>query len=314
MNELGVYRRVHVRMWRHGSSFQKLTRLNPSGQALWLYLLTSEHSIIIPGVVCAGPATIAETLKWSIESFHESFEELSNEGMVIANFDARIVFCLRGPEYMQPHNPNVLVSWGKEYNNLPECDVKNIIYRKVYEAVMTMESDKQESFAKSFRKSFGEPLHESFASQDKDKDKDRGKGYSARKVANEKSDDETRMMLAGRFFEHVKSRAGESMAKRIEELKEEYLTRYADTFRLMIERDGHRTEDILNAIAFIERSKPNKGGFCWGNVILSDTKFRKHMKPGSQFLAQVFESGSKEMASSEQDLNTSLGGIKGGEF
>src|SRR5262245_56307986 len=82
----GIYRRVSVRMYAD-ERFMRLSALQPSGQSLWLYLLTGPHTGPIPGVFVSGKAAMAEALDWTIEDFEKAFAEVSGEGL--AEFDAK---------------------------------------------------------------------------------------------------------------------------------------------------------------------------------------------------------------------------------
>ena len=158
MNDPGIYRKVYVRMWRYGSSFQRLSRLKPSGQALWLYLLTSEHSIIIPGVVVAGPLSIAETLGWSVESVMQLLGELAASEMIEYDTAARVIVLKKSASYQKPQNPNVLYAWGKAFCAIPECELKNKIYSMVYQTLSSVSDSKMESYTKAFGESFPQPF------------------------------------------------------------------------------------------------------------------------------------------------------------
>jgi len=81
-----TYRKVYIKMWRYGSSFTKLSPLAPSGQALWLYLLTGDLTTPIPGVINAGRGAVSEALGWDMKAFNKAFQEVFNEGLVKANW------------------------------------------------------------------------------------------------------------------------------------------------------------------------------------------------------------------------------------
>jgi len=120
---LSRYRKIEVRTWSD-EKFRRLSPMQPSGRALWLFLLTGPHTGPIPGLFRAGRASMAEELEWSLEAFDERFRELCAEGMVNADFKARLVWLPNAIKHNPPDNPNVVKSWVQEVDLLPECDLK----------------------------------------------------------------------------------------------------------------------------------------------------------------------------------------------
>lgn len=127
------YRKVEVRTWSD-SKFRSLSPLPASGQSLWLYLITGTHTGPIPGLFRAGRAGMAEELGWDIEAFDKAFAEVSNEGMAIADFKARLVWLPNALRHNKPESPNVVRSWRAELSLLPECELKDqaIAYMREY--------------------------------------------------------------------------------------------------------------------------------------------------------------------------------------
>ena len=121
---MSLYRKVEMQTWGD-KKFRALSPLAPSGQALWLYLLTGPQTGILPGLLRAGRAAMAEELGWSLEAFDEAFGEAFREGMVQADWKARLVWlpkALRATN--KPESPNVAIAWRKAFDRLPDCDLK----------------------------------------------------------------------------------------------------------------------------------------------------------------------------------------------
>jgi hypothetical protein len=151
-------------MWRSGS-FSRLSPVQPSGQGLWLYLLTCPESCSIPGAIVAGRAQLAEALHWPVENFNSCWLEIAGEGMALADWGARLVWLPRGPYENPPLNPNIVKSWAAVYRTLPDCKLKVRIY-----------SDLRD-FTKDFGKGFAEAFTEAFGKAfTKDLPKERVKG------------------------------------------------------------------------------------------------------------------------------------------
>lgn len=152
-------------MWGD-SKFRALSALPPCGQGLWLYLLTNVNTSPIPGLFRAGRAAIAEELGWSLEDFDKAFQEVFNQGMVKADFISRVVWIPNAIKHNRPESPNVVISWGKEIDLIPECTLKDEAISALYNHMQLIdsESDKPEkrSYSTAFEKAFGKALLKPF--------------------------------------------------------------------------------------------------------------------------------------------------------
>ena len=148
----GRYRKVEVRTWGD-ERFRALTPIPPCGQGLWLYLITGPHTGPIPGLFRAGRAGMAEDLNWELEAFDEAFREAFAQGMVEADFKARVVWVPNAIKHNRPESPNVVRSWSAEFDLIPECDLK----RQAYESLKASIHALGEAFAKAFDESFAKP-------------------------------------------------------------------------------------------------------------------------------------------------------------
>lgn len=117
------YRKLEVRTWAD-ENFRALSPLQPSGQALWFFLLTGPQTGPIPGLYRAGRAAMAEELGWTPEEFARAFDELAAKGMAKADFKARLVWLPNALKHNKPESPNVVRSWRVELDLLPECELK----------------------------------------------------------------------------------------------------------------------------------------------------------------------------------------------
>ncbi len=131
------YRKVEVRIWSD-RKFRSLSPMPASGQGLWFYLLVGPQTGIIPGLYRAGRSAMAEELGWTLEAFDKAFREVSQEGMVKADFDARLVWLPNALKHNAPANPNIVKSWRTELDLLPECDLKNDALEAMEDFLATM--------------------------------------------------------------------------------------------------------------------------------------------------------------------------------
>ncbi|TDB26835.1 hypothetical protein ATCM_03775 [Stenotrophomonas sp. ATCM1_4] len=148
----GRYRKVEVRTWGD-EKFRRLSPMPPCGQGLWLFLITGPHTGPIPGLFRAGRAAMAEELDWDVEAFDKAFGEAFREGMVKADFKARVVWVPKAINHNRPESPNVVLSWAAEFDLIPECPLK-------WEALDYLRASVYglgEAFTKAFDKAFGKP-------------------------------------------------------------------------------------------------------------------------------------------------------------
>lgn len=117
------YRKVKITMW-NDSKFRALSALPASGQSLFIYLLTGPYTGIIPGLFKAGRAAMAEELNWDIEAFDLALGEAITLGLVKADLQARVFWLPNAAKHNPPTSINVIKSWAKAFDYLPECPLK----------------------------------------------------------------------------------------------------------------------------------------------------------------------------------------------
>jgi hypothetical protein len=157
------YRQIQVRM-HSDRKFMALSDPPPCGKYLWYYLLSGPHTGIIPGVSVAGEAQLAEALKWSLEGFRESFRECAEKDIVMADWKARVLFVPNALRHNPPQNPNVVKSWRDAWEEVPECELKSLIFLRIRSFLSTLGEEYArafESLGKSFPESFAKSFPES---------------------------------------------------------------------------------------------------------------------------------------------------------
>ena len=145
------YRKIDVRLWGD-ARFNRLTAPPPNARYLWFYLLTNPDTVSLPGLYRAGEAAMAEALGWPLKGFREAFAEAFAEGLVQADWIARVVWVPNVIKYNLPESPNVVRSWRIPWDEIPECDLKHQAFQHLRPVVEAL----GEAFAKAFREAFGE--------------------------------------------------------------------------------------------------------------------------------------------------------------
>ena len=153
----GIYRRVSVRMWGD-ARFLRLSALQPSGQALWVFLLTGPHTTAIPGVFVIGRAALAEALEWDDEAFAKAFDEVVGQGLVEFDLKSRMWFIPRAIRHNMPANPNVVKSWRAAIALLPECEMRDRVLGHLKAELFSL----SEAFGKAFEEACAKPSAKPF--------------------------------------------------------------------------------------------------------------------------------------------------------
>jgi len=125
---MAVYRKIETRIWAD-PRLRQLSKPKPNAQTLWLHLLSGPHTRQIPGLSCVGPKQLCEQLDWptsgGMKAFYRAFNELVEEGMVQADWENRVVFVPEAIKFDQPTSPNIIKSWLRSLQEIPECHVKH---------------------------------------------------------------------------------------------------------------------------------------------------------------------------------------------
>ncbi|MEG7414667.1 DnaT-like ssDNA-binding domain-containing protein [Serratia marcescens] len=172
------YRKVKITMW-DDPRFRALSPLPPSGQSLFIYLLTGPFTGIIPGLFKAGRAALAEELGWDVEAFDLALGEALSLGMVKADIQARVFWLPNAAKHNPPTSVNVIKSWVRAFELLPECDLKYEALESLKAASHGVSQAMGSAFDKAF--SLANPL-----ATDKPKPLPRGiqKAVSSKQILN----------------------------------------------------------------------------------------------------------------------------------
>jgi len=164
---LARYRKIAVRM--HGDEkYRALTQVPPCGAGLWWHLLAGPQTGPIPGVFSIGRAAFAELLRWPQGGFDEAYAEVFQQGMVEADWEARVVWVPKAIEHNLPESPNVIVSWISEWDLIPECELKLKAWDSIKKAIYSMGKKNPKAYRDAFDKSIRKPILKSAKALPKD--------------------------------------------------------------------------------------------------------------------------------------------------
>ena len=122
------YARVSRRM-SSDAKVAQLSRPQPCGLSLWRYLLTCRQGGLLPGVICMGPAAIAEANGWTIQQYRIPYAELYRIRLIDADEQAGLLWLPNALKHDPPANGKVVTSWSRWWDEVPECALKTRIYR-----------------------------------------------------------------------------------------------------------------------------------------------------------------------------------------
>jgi hypothetical protein len=157
------YAKVDVRIW-DDDKVKALTPIPHCGQGLWIRLLVSRHRSPVPGLLCVGEAALAEEFGWTLEDFRKAFAEAKREGLVKADWKARVVWLPKAWKYNSPESPNVVRSWRIPWDETPECALKWEIYQTLKAFV--------EGFKEGFKKAFAQACRMPSPNQEQEPEQD----------------------------------------------------------------------------------------------------------------------------------------------
>lgn len=170
------YRKISTRMYAD-DRFLELSPMKPSGQSLWIYLLTGPHTNAVPGLFVAGEAQLAERLHWPVAAFRRCWNEIESRGMVQIDRVRHLVWLPNAIKHNMPESPNVVLGWHTHIDELPSCPLRDQalwhlhavletigergIYAKALrdilpEGVARRREDQRKDFPKDFQKDFTE--------------------------------------------------------------------------------------------------------------------------------------------------------------
>lgn len=142
------YRKIETRLFAD-PRFRKLSKAQPCGQYLLLWLLTGPASSLLPGVTYGlGQAGLAEMLGWSQQGFHDALHEAIRHDLVKADLDAPLIFVPLAVEINPPQSINVVKSWLHPWEEIADCPLKG----EIWEALKALLEGKAHGFLDEFTK------------------------------------------------------------------------------------------------------------------------------------------------------------------
>lgn len=120
------YQKVRVKMWR-GDTVPNLSR---EGKLLWVYLLTSPDTTMIPGIFSVGIGSIADDLGYTADEVRAALSEITATGEV--EFDpAGLVWFRKALDHNPPDAPNNVKGWRRHWSEIKKCALKDVAWAEI---------------------------------------------------------------------------------------------------------------------------------------------------------------------------------------
>lgn len=217
--------------------YLRLSPVRPSGQSLWIYLLTGSFRTPIPGLsVRIGMGALSDRLGWPLSAVKRHWQEIDGQEMAMADWKAGVVFLPRGIAHNEPESTNVVRSWGKVV--VPECELIDIAKQSLRGYIARNLS---KAFVKAFDEAFGASFGEGRADPSPNQEQEQEQEQERTIVQNtERSELARRHLIRELLAEHERlftERYGHRPAK--------YGARDAKHAKDLVERHGFDESCVL---------------------------------------------------------------------
>jgi hypothetical protein len=122
------YRKIHCKMWGD-EWFLGLSQPQPCAASLWIWLLTGPLTEIVPGLIRAGEATMAEAIGWDLDALRDALREVVGNDVDNARVEYsqkdKLLWIPKAIEYNPPPSPNHAKQWGSFIRDfVKECPLR----------------------------------------------------------------------------------------------------------------------------------------------------------------------------------------------
>lgn len=102
------------------------------------------------GCYRAGILSLSEELRWSKERYRKAFGEALSKGLIEHDEKFLVVRIPGFLDYNKPGNPNILIRWGRDFEELPDSPLKYKTFQQLKAFAEALGEAYQEAFAKGF--------------------------------------------------------------------------------------------------------------------------------------------------------------------
>jgi hypothetical protein len=139
---MGWYRKIDPRIW-NDSDFREL---GDYAKLAFVFVLTHPNMTCLGAMRATMPGMAAE-LGWETRKFSAAFGEFAARGMVEVDDPSAYVGVPNFIKYNRPENPNVVTSWAKALDLVPECPLRTRQLARIRNFI-------QQKMSQPFRRAF----------------------------------------------------------------------------------------------------------------------------------------------------------------
>lgn len=143
-----AYRKIETRIWNDA----KFSSLSDRGKLAFLFVMTHPHMTSL-GAMRATIGGLAAELRWPEKDFRKALGESSERGMVEFDEGASFLAVPKFLRYNGPESPNVVKSWEKSIDLIPECSLRIRLFARVVEFTGSLPKAFANALPEVFRKS-----------------------------------------------------------------------------------------------------------------------------------------------------------------
>jgi len=141
------YRKIDVRIWND----EKFVALSDDAKFVFMFLLT-HPSMTSLGAMRGTPPGLASELGWSPKRFVKAFRAVLVKGMARHDPRASFIGLPNFLKYNPPESPNVIKSWVRCLDHIPECELKAEMLKQVKDFTKDLGIAFQGALPEYFRK------------------------------------------------------------------------------------------------------------------------------------------------------------------
>lgn len=160
------YRKVATVIWND----ERFRTLSDRAQLVFLFVLTHPHMTSLGAMRATVDGLCCEHGKWPPKVFSEAFQECVARGMVEVDKSASFIGLPKFLKHNGPENPNVVKSWGKVWDDIPECGLKTELIERVCDCIKSLSKGFAKALPEPFRKGMPIPEQEQEHEQEPEQD------------------------------------------------------------------------------------------------------------------------------------------------
>jgi len=115
----------------------KFNQLSDDAQRVFFRLWVHPHLTSL-GAMRAAMGGLAGEMHWPASRFSQALAEITAQGMVQFDETAHLLWFPHFLKYNPPGSPNGVKSWGKAFDQLPACELKETLKQQVPVYVSTL--------------------------------------------------------------------------------------------------------------------------------------------------------------------------------